>query len=127
MYDKNEILKQTPEGVSCPLSMLQHSKCGSIALLRTKRCRSVYLGLVVLRVGYFQHALLQLNNCHHIPPEKINPLFYFFAEPHSLYSMFQPTTKILSHHDNVLKSTSSTQTCFQPNCNIGHKCLQPGK
>ena len=36
-------------------------------------------------------------------------------------------TKILALHDNVLKGTSSTQTCFQPNCNIGHKCLQPGQ
>ena len=49
-------------------------------------------------------------------------LDYFFAEPHSLYSMFQSTTKILSLHDNVLKCTSSTQTGFQPKCNIGHQC-----
>ena len=34
--------------------------------------------------------------CHHIPKEKINPLLYFFAELHSLYSMFQSMTKILS-------------------------------
>ena len=47
-------------------------------------------------------------NFHHIPQEKINPLLYFFAELHSLYSMFQSTTKILSLHDNVLKCTSST-------------------
>ena len=63
-------------------------------------------------------------NRHHIPQEKINPLLYFFAELHSLYSMFQSTTKILSLHDNVLKCTSSTQICSQPNCNIGHHCLQ---
>ena len=63
-------------------------------------------------------------NCHRIPKEKINPLLYFFAELHSLYSMFQSTTKILSLHDNVLKCTSSTQICSQPNCNIGHHCLQ---
>ena len=63
-------------------------------------------------------------NCHHIPQEKINPLLYFFAELHSLYSMFQSTTKILSLHDNVLKCTSSTQICSQPNSNIGHHCLQ---
>ena len=48
-------------------------------------------------------------NFHHIPQEKINPLLYFFAELHSLYSMFQTTTKILSLHDNVLKCTSSAQ------------------
>ena len=50
---------------------------------QTRRCESVHLGVVIFRVWYFQHALLQLNNCHHIPPEKINPLFYFFAELHS--------------------------------------------
>ena len=55
-------------------------------LLLTRRCGSVYLGVVVLRVWYFEHALLQLNSCHHILPEKINPLLYLFAEPHSLYS-----------------------------------------
>ena len=59
-------------------------------------------------------------NCHHIPQEKINRLLYFFAELHSLYSMFQSTTKILSLHDNVLKCTSSTQICSQPNCKIGY-------
>ena len=42
-------------------------------------------------------------NCHHIPQEKINPLLYFFAELHSLFGMFQSTTKILSLHDNILK------------------------
>ena len=64
-------------------------------------------------------------NWHHIPQEKISRLLYFFAELHSLYSMFQSTTKILSLHDNVLKCTSSTQiNCFQPNCNIGLHCLQ---
>ena len=52
----------------------------------------------------------------------LNPLLYFFAEPHS---MFQSTKKT-PDNDNVLKSTSSTQTCFQPNCNIGH-LLQSGK
>ena len=30
-------------------------------------------------------------NFHHIPQKKINPLLYFFAELHSLYSMFQST------------------------------------
>ena len=63
-------------------------------------------------------------NSHHIPQEKINPLLYFFAELHSLYSMLQSTKKILSLHDNVLKCTSSTQICSQPNSNIGHHCLQ---
>ena len=53
---------------------------------KTRRCGSVYLGVVVLAVWYFTHALLQLNNCHHILPEKINPLLHLFAEPHSLYS-----------------------------------------
>ena len=75
-------------------------------------------GVVVLRLWYFWHALFLLQNCHHILPEKINPSLYFFAEPHSLYSMFQSTTKTLSLHDNVLKCTSSTQTCSEPNCNI---------
>ena len=70
---------------------------------KTRRCGSVYLGVVVLRVWYFEHALLQLNNCHHILPEKINPLLHLFAEPHSLYSMSQSTTKIVSFHDNVWK------------------------
>ena len=70
---------------------------------QTRRCGSVYLGVVVLRVWYFEHALLQLNNCHHILPEKLNPLLYLFAEPHSLLSMSQFTTKILSFHDNVWK------------------------
>ena len=74
----------------------------SIFLL-TRRCGSVYLGVVVPRVWYFEHALLQLNSCHHILPEKINPLLYLFAEPHSLYSMSQSTTIILSFHDNVWK------------------------
>ena len=50
-------------------------------------------------------------NCHLIPQEKINRLLYFIAELHSLYSMFQSTTKVLSLHDNVLKYTSSTQIC----------------
>ena len=84
----------------------------------TRRCGSKYLGVVVLRLWYFWHALFLLKNCHHILPEKINPSLYFFAEPHSLYSMFQSTTKTLSLHDNVLKCTSSTQTCSEPNCNI---------
>ena len=63
-------------------------------------------------------------NRHHIPQEKINPLLYFFAELHCLYSMFQSTTKILSLHHNVLKCTYSTQICSQPNCNIGHHYLR---
>ena len=70
---------------------------------QTRRCGSVYLGVVVLRVWYFEHTLLQLNNCHHILPEKLNSLLYLFAEPHSLHSMSQFTTKILSFHDNVWK------------------------
>ena len=44
------------------------------SLAATRRCVSVYLGVVVLRVWYFEHALLQLKNCHHILPEKTNPL-----------------------------------------------------
>ena len=63
-------------------------------------------------------------NFHHIPREKINPLLYFFADLRSLFGTFQSTTKILSLHDNVLKCTSSTQICSQPNSNIGHHCLQ---
>ena len=70
---------------------------------KTRRCVSVYLGVVVLRVWYFEHALLQLKNCHYISPEKTNPLLHLFAEPHSLYSMSQSTTKIVSLHDNVWK------------------------
>ena len=80
--------------------------CASTLALKfwyTRRCVSVYLGVVVLRVWYFEHALLQLKNCHHILPEKINPLLHLFAEPHSLYSMSQSTTKIVSFHDNVWK------------------------
>ena len=50
---------------------------------KTRRCVSVYLGVVVLQVWYFEHALLQLKNCHHILPEKTNPLLHLFAEPHS--------------------------------------------
>ena len=69
----------------------------------TRRCGSVYLGVVVLRVRYFEHALLQLKNCHHILPEKTNPLLHLFAEPHSLNSMSQSTTKTVSFHDNVWK------------------------
>ena len=41
-------------------------------------------------------------------------LYYFFAKPYSLCSVF------LSVHGNVL-------ICPQPNCNIGHQCLQPGQ
>ena len=44
---------------------------------------SVYLGVVVLRVWYFERALLQLKNCHHLLPEKTNPFLHLFAEPHS--------------------------------------------
>ena len=88
-----------------PSSKYEHRRAS--ALLRniqnTRRCGSVYLGVVVLRIWYFEHALLQLNNCHHILPEKINHLLYLFAEPHSLYSMSQSTTIILSFHDNVWK------------------------
>ena len=68
---------------------------------KTRRCVSVYLGVVVLGVRYFEHALLQLKNCHHILPERTNPLLHLFAEPHSLCSMSQSTTKIVSFHDNV--------------------------
>ena len=64
----------------------------------TRRCGSKYLGVVVLRLWYFWHALFLLKNCHHILPEKINPSLYFFAEPHSLYSMFQSTIKTLLLH-----------------------------
>ena len=88
-----------------PSSKYEHRRAS--ALLRniqnTRRCGSVYLGVVVLRIRYFEHALLQLNSCHHILPEKISPLLYLFAEPHSLYSMSQSTTIILSFHDNVWK------------------------
>ena len=41
-----------------------------------RRCGCVYLGVVVLRVRYFEHALLQLKNCHHILPEKLNHTAY---------------------------------------------------
>ena len=63
--------------------------------IETRRCGSVYLGVVVLPVRYFEHALLQLKNCHHILPERTNPLLHLFAEPHSVYSMSQSTTKII--------------------------------
>ena len=80
-----------------------HVRDEHIWIWKTRLCGSVYLGVVILRVWYFEHALLQLNNCHHILPEKINPLLHLFAEPHSLYSMSQSTTKIVSFHDNVWK------------------------
>ena len=69
----------------------------------TRRCGSVYFGEVVLRVWYFEHALWQPKNFHHILSEKTNPLLHLSAEPHSLYSMSQSTTKIVSFHDNVWK------------------------
>ena len=93
----------------------------------TRHCGSVHLGVVVLRVGYFEHALLQLNNCHHILPEKINPLLYLFAEPHI-------TQYVPIHNKNPVISwqclkicTSSMPTCLEPNCNIRHKWVQPGE
>ena len=92
---------------------------------KTRRYGSVYLGVVVLRELYFEHALLQLNNCHHILPEKINPLIYLFSEPHSLYSMSQSRTIILSFHDNAWRH--AWPICLEPNCDIGHKWLQPGE
>ena len=70
---------------------------------KTRRCRSMCLDVVVLLVWYFEYALLQLNNCHHISPEKINPLLYFFAHPYSLYSISQSTTKMVSFHNSVWK------------------------
>ena len=76
---------------------------GFLFLRKTRRWVSVYLGVVVLSVWYFEHALLQLKKCHQILPEKTNPLLHLFAEPHSLYSMSQSTTKIVSFHDNVWK------------------------
>ena len=98
----------------------------SIFLL-TRRCGSVYLGVVVPRVWYFEHALLQLNSCHHILPEKINHLLYLFAEP-------QLIQYVPIHNNNPLTSwqcleicTSSMPTCLEPNCNIGHEWLQPGE
>ena len=92
---------------------------------KTRRHGSVYLGVVVLRELYLEHALLQLNNCHHILPEKINPLIYLFAEPHSLYNISQSRTIILSFHDNAWRH--ARPICLEPNCNIGHKWLQPGE
>ena len=58
----------------------------SLVLLPTRRCVSVYLGVVVLRVWYFEHALLQLKNRHHILPEKTNPLLHLFAN-HTAYTV----------------------------------------
>ena len=73
------------------------------SIMKTRRWGSVYLGVVVLRVWYFEHAFLQLKNCHHILPERTNPLLHLFSEPHTLYSMSQSTTKIVSFRDNVWK------------------------
>ena len=73
--------------------------------MKARRCRSIYLGVVVLLVWYIEYALLQLNSCHDISPEKINSLVYFFAHPYSLYSISQSTTKIVSFHNSVLKYT----------------------
>jgi len=77
---------------------------------------------------YFEHALLQLNNCHHILPEKINPLLYFICWTTQLIQ-YTPI-----HNNNPVTSwqclkicTSSMPTCLEPNCNIGHEWLQPGE
>ena len=112
-----------------PSSKYEHRRAS--ALLRniqnTRRCGSVYLGVVVLRIRYFEHALLQLNSCHHILPEKINHLLYLFAEP-------QLIQYVPIHNNNPVTSwqcleicTSSMPTCLEPNCNIGHEWLQPGE
>ena len=87
----------------------------TLTYVEKRRCESVYLGVVVLRLWYFEHALLQLNNCHHILPEKINALLHLFAEPHGLYSMSQSTTKNVSFHDNVWKYAhlQSRHGCLQ--------------
>jgi len=74
---------------------------GSFVIIITRRCGSVYLGVVVVLVRYFEFWLLQVKNCNDISPEKISVLVYFFGHPYSLYSMFQCTTKIESVHGNV--------------------------
>ena len=90
------------KGVHPPGSNVSHAGTSDVLdLYKTRRCGSVYLGVIVLRVLYFEHALWQLKNCHHILLEKTNPLLHLFAEPHSLYSMSQSTTKIVSFRDNV--------------------------
>ena len=97
-------LKSAKFAVNINRATLQHNKQDAV-------------GAYIWAWSYFEHALLQLKNCHHILPEKANPLLHFFAEPHSLYSMSQSTTKIVSFHDNVwkyaYKNMSSMQTCLQ--------------
>ena len=83
-------LKSAKFAVNINRVTLQHNKQDAV-------------GAYIWAWSYFEHALLQVKNCHHILPEKANPLLHFFAEPHSLYSMSQSTTKIVSFHDNVWK------------------------
>ena len=101
----------------------------SWVLNKTRRCGSEYLGRGCITRMILLTCLIAAKQLSSYPTgeNKSFTLDYFFAEPHSLYSMFQSTTKILSLHDNVLKCLSSTQTGFQPKCNIGHQCLQPGQ
>ena len=93
----------TPYIMEISTKLLTRSARCEQQYILTTRCGSIYLGMVILRVWYFEHALLQPNNCRHILPEKINPLLHLFVEPHSLYNMSQSTTKIVSFHDNVWK------------------------
>ena len=116
--------------------ILLRSKHQSILLLCfvgtciTRRCGSLYLGVGVQRVWYFEHALLQLNNCHHILPEKINPLLHLFAEPHSLYRTVEPrltTTSLLRPYffDPNVKITESFYYYEDP-VNATALVLRPG-
>ena len=118
-------LKKFPKSTIRPSgSHFRSASCGE-CLNENMTLESVYLGVVVLCVWYFAHALLQLNNCHHILPEKINPLLYLFAEPHSLHSMSQSTQKSC-HFMTVFENMHIFKpTYLEPNGNIGHKWLQP--
>ena len=111
-----------------PLSILLEHNIKCISYCSLWQCNLLCVILQISSTNDCMPLILLTSlispNFHHIPQEKINPLLYFFAELHSLYSMFQSTTKILSLHDNVLKCTSSTQICSQPHSNIGHHCLQ---
>ena len=87
----------------------------------TRRCVSVYLGVVVLPVWFF--AAKELSS-------------YLTRQDKSFTPLVCWTTQLIQyvpiHNKNSVISrqclkicTSSMQTCLEPNYNIGHKWLQP--
>ena len=94
---------------------------------RTRRCGSVYLGMVVLRVWYFEHAF-------NIAAKEVSS--YLTREDKSFTPLVCWTTQLIQyvpiHNKNSVISwqclkicTSSMQTCLEPNYNIGYEWLQP--